>query len=125
MWEYFQKSERCWRCGKRIDPSACERHYLIPSKFGGRSDRDNVAKLDYWCSVLVRRMTQDLDKQQLIDGRNPFVCAACGTVAEVLRVQETGGNLSLVLRCRECRATFTAAFSSKTRDPRVGIMSSI
>jgi uncharacterized Zn finger protein len=70
-------------------------------------------------------MTQDLDKQQLIDGRNPFVCAACGTVAEVLKVRETGGNLSLVLRCRECRATFTAAFSSKTRDPKVGIMSSI
>ncbi|HAZ31415.1 MAG TPA: hypothetical protein DCY61_01740 [Dehalococcoidia bacterium] len=125
MWEYFQKPERCWRCGKPIDPSACERHCLIPSKFGGRRDRDNVAKLDYWCSVLVQRMTQDVDKSQLTDGKNPFVCTTCGTVGEVVRVQEKRESLSLALRCRECRSAFAAAFSSKMNDPRAGTMSSI
>ena len=125
MWEYFQKAEKCWRCGKPIDLSACERVQLIPSKFGGRSDRDNLAKLDYWCSVLAKRMTQEVDKNQLTDGKNPFVCITCGTVGEVVRVQETGGNLCLDLRCRECRSAFTAAFSSKTSDLRIGTMSTI
>ncbi|MCL0093921.1 hypothetical protein M1O53_02950 [Dehalococcoidia bacterium] len=125
MWEYFQKAEKCWRCGKPIDPSACERVQLIPSKFGGRRDRDNLAKLDYWCSVLVQRMTQDVDKSQLTDGKNPFVCETCGTVGEVVRVQEKGKDLSLDLRCRECRSAFTVSFSSKTKDFRIGTMSTI
>ncbi len=125
MWEYFQKPERCWRCGKPIDPSACERHCLIPRKFGGRSERDNLAKLDYWCSVLVLRMTQDVAKNHLIGGKNPFICASCSTVGEVVKVQETGDGLHLDLRCRECRATFAVSFSSKPQSSRVSIMSSI
>lgn len=125
MWGYFQKAERCWRCGKPIDPSACERVQLISSKFGGRNDRDNLAKLDYWCGVLTKRMTQEVDKKQLTDGKNPFVCATCGTVGEVLRVQETGGTLSLNLKCRECRSAFHVAFLSKANNPGIGTMSSM
>lgn len=125
MWEYFQKSEKCWRCGKPIDPSACERYYLIPPKFGGRSDRDNLAKLDYWCSVLLQRMTQNVSKSELAGGKNPFICATCGTVGEVVRVQETANSLSLDLRCRECRTAFAVSFSSKSQDFRVSTMSSV
>ncbi len=105
MWEYVGAHDRCWRCGKRIDPLRCERHLLIPIKYGGRDDPSNYAKLDPNCHIMVHRKTGEFAG---MGDKNPFVCPQCGKTGEVIGVRETRSEIYPELRCPQCGQSFVA-----------------